>query len=829
MTYDELTQKVQDALSSSSGFLKQVETTLAVVWELCEIAKNHDDEYLAQVIAAANQAQADLNARIAEFETWTAEKQAEFTQIKTDCETALAAIETLKAEVLAKLAAQDERLNAQDAIIDGLIKAYVYQTGQDFRQYDFAIYAGKIYQATAPFTAGGNFVNDLQKYMKPLAQDNKVITYAAGVDIEEGQNVLYENAGTGSLYVALKSFTASGTFADDAANLINYSSGIDLSDFYNKQEVSDMLATKQDKLTQGDGVMVVKSATATTVSADMSQTSTALKLAQRNGQGQLLAKTPNNASGEVLVNADYLNSTITSLRAEFLLTENKTWSVGASGTYTTLKAALEAASKYQNTTKNGSTFTITIQLLADFVWAETIYLRNIDLSFVSITRANTSKNVPIKTSALSTINVEGLDNITCALILENAKISFGSVWFEVQNEASVTQINIQYFFLYNNSVLTCSNFVLDTTKYIASQYISLVINQNSSLIVKNQFKLLFDNAQRLSYDTPVYLSKITSNSILSAYNIEIDGNEIAQTPSKKSYVIQILSNSSLIASYTYSLDVKNISHCIVMSDNSLLFTNGDASFTNILVAISMENSIFHCNRFFYAIQNFTDDTYNSSSFPALQATFSRVLALQYFFQGTSCVYAVDSDLFFRDCIYGITNQPQANIKNVWYFVVEGGTLYANSMVTRPASLTADLYYTINTTSGYSGILNFGKGCKVSVNYIRMDGQTSSYKATIQWLKSGDGETAANYPKGIVCLDDVDFRYGVAENRIINSLFIKKWIVANADGTYTYADYGNTAYDVVALPNSLSFFRQKGKATSNLTATMTANGIMVNQS
>lgn len=330
VSYDELKNEVNEALAKKDDFLKQASTTLKVVWELCEIANTHNEVLLQEVIDTANTAKADITTLITNITEYVNTKKTEFETIKSECEAALIEIENVKtqceqaletlntliesvnlklAEQDAKITAQDEKITAQDEKIASLIEAKIYQNLQNFKKFDFCIHANKVYLVLESFTASGNFQNDLQ-FLKPLEKQNLVVNYAAGVEIEAGENVLYaDENGTKTLLIALESFTASD-YENDKNKLIPFASGIGAEslNLYTKQEINDLLLLKQDKLTQGDGVKVEINATNTKVSADMSQTATALKLAQRTNSAYIAAKTPTNATGDYLINADYLNT-----------------------------------------------------------------------------------------------------------------------------------------------------------------------------------------------------------------------------------------------------------------------------------------------------------------------------------------------------------------------------------------------------------------------------------------------------------------------------------------------------------------------------------------
>ena len=213
--------------------------------------------------------------------------------------------DTNKAEVLAKVEEEKNRAEGKEtalqAEIDAKTKAVYYQKNIALKVNDFVIHANKIYLVTKAFTTTDSFDTDkanLFDLADSMSSAIALVEYAAGIQIHNGQQVLHE----GKLYVCKADIDNTTDWATDSANMVDISSTINLTDYYNKAAVDSLLNQKQDTLTQGEGVAITKVDNTITVGADMTKEATAEKIAQRDAQGALYAKAPTTLTDDVVIN-----------------------------------------------------------------------------------------------------------------------------------------------------------------------------------------------------------------------------------------------------------------------------------------------------------------------------------------------------------------------------------------------------------------------------------------------------------------------------------------------------------------------------------------------
>ena len=159
------------------------------------------------------------------------------------------------------------------------------------------------------------------------------------------------------------------------------------------------------------------------------------------------------------------------------LTTNLNYTVGPSGDYTTLGAALEAASAYipvikAAETESTSDFKIVIDLMSDFSWNEHIVLRDLDLNFVHIRQQGATADVEYgwrcSEQAVTQIGEIGnmIDTTKCInvsvntmLELHNSKIRLGGAFNFAHIVDEVLNNPTQYspLILTSNSVLSASH------------------------------------------------------------------------------------------------------------------------------------------------------------------------------------------------------------------------------------------------------------------------------------------------------------------------------------------------------------------------------------
>lgn len=206
--------------------------------------------------------------------------------------------------------------------IDNKTKAITYKADIAMKTNDFIVYGQSIYLVVNPFTTSGNFGTDEHNLFKLNSSGSggtKVIDYAVGAKIEEGNMVIHE----GGIYLCKNTIESCTNWEADKINMVDFSASIDLSNYYNKSEIQAQMANKQDKLTLGSGVKVEQLDNAINISADMTTDATASKIVQRDDKGVVYAKNSSNPTGDELVNAgtmrvqlDTINQSFKDLRDE---------------------------------------------------------------------------------------------------------------------------------------------------------------------------------------------------------------------------------------------------------------------------------------------------------------------------------------------------------------------------------------------------------------------------------------------------------------------------------------------------------------------------------
>lgn len=237
------------------------------------------------------------------------------TYTKTEADSKIAAAVKVEAD---RAVATETQLNQK---IDLKTQAVTYGASIELKVNDFVIHANKIYLATKAFTTTGVFDTDkanLYDLASSMSSTLGVVEYSVGIEIKNGQQVIHEN----KLYVCKADITTTD-WTTDEANMIAASADIDLSGYYKKSEVDAIAAAKEDKLTQGTGVVVSRVGSTITVGADMTITADGEKIVQRDADGKAYAKNGSTLSNDELVNyatfkktTDAINTTVTNTKTD---------------------------------------------------------------------------------------------------------------------------------------------------------------------------------------------------------------------------------------------------------------------------------------------------------------------------------------------------------------------------------------------------------------------------------------------------------------------------------------------------------------------------------
>ena len=262
-----------------------------------------------------------------ESETNFAKKADVYTKTESDTTFATKADTYTKTEADSKIAAavkvETDRATATETQLNQKIdlktQAVTYGASIELKVNDFVIHANKIYLATKAFTTTGVFDTDkanLYDLASSMSSTLGVVEYSAGIEIKNGQQVIHEN----KLYVCKADITTTD-WTTDETNMIAASADIDLSGYYKKSEVDAIAAAKEDKLTQGTGVVVSRVGSTITVGADMTITADGEKIVQRDADGKAYAKNGSTLTDDELVNyatfkttTDAINTTVTNTK-----------------------------------------------------------------------------------------------------------------------------------------------------------------------------------------------------------------------------------------------------------------------------------------------------------------------------------------------------------------------------------------------------------------------------------------------------------------------------------------------------------------------------------
>ena len=231
MTLAELTQKVENALKDSTPFTEQVKVTLQVVAEQLNALKTLDGYYTENLEA---------------FTQLTAQNQA---LVKKATEL-LAIVEQTRDEAEAII----------NKRIDELGTNVEYKSLIKITTKNLVFYAGEAYIPKENFTAS-TWEIDKNKLIKIGGSSADTPTssnvYESGKVINKGDVITYEN----KLYIATESFTAT-SWENDSSKFIAAANDekleVDLSNYYNKDQINLLLEGKCDLLTPGTGVEVTQ-------------------------------------------------------------------------------------------------------------------------------------------------------------------------------------------------------------------------------------------------------------------------------------------------------------------------------------------------------------------------------------------------------------------------------------------------------------------------------------------------------------------------------------------------------------------------------------------
>ena len=250
-------------------------------------------------------------------------------------------IETKIDNEVTRATTKENELNKK---IDAKAKIVIYSTGVSLTPPDCVVHGETIYIVTKAFTTTGDFTADSANLRK-AAPDIKVEikTYKAGESFVVNELLLYQ----GTLYPVLTAFTATGTWDTDKVNVDETAKSVifNPNDYYTSITIDELLAKKQDKLTPGSGVAILKDEASGTisVSADMDTAATADKIVQRDSKGVAYANNNANLADTELINNKTLNSVKQELTKEINRVEDKF--IGTSEESFSIAETLQAPSK----------------------------------------------------------------------------------------------------------------------------------------------------------------------------------------------------------------------------------------------------------------------------------------------------------------------------------------------------------------------------------------------------------------------------------------------------------------------------------------------------
>lgn len=141
--------------------------------------------------------------------------------------------------------------NGITAKVEALNKIVVYAKDAEVKQNWIVLRAGKVYIAKENITLS-TWDIDEPKLILTDSDTISCVSYAPDIKIEKGQLVIYQQG----LYLCDTTVDKTTDWNTDSVNMISQQAKVDLKDYFNKTETTQLLNNKQDSLTAGAGINI---------------------------------------------------------------------------------------------------------------------------------------------------------------------------------------------------------------------------------------------------------------------------------------------------------------------------------------------------------------------------------------------------------------------------------------------------------------------------------------------------------------------------------------------------------------------------------------------
>lgn len=168
-------------------------------------------------------------------------------QDRTDADT------TLQNNIDTEAQTREQKDNEINAKVDALNKIVVYAKDLEVKQNWIVLHAGKVYIAKEDITLSTWDVDE-PKLILTDSDTISCVSYKENIKIEKGQLVIYQQA----LYLCDTTIDTTTTWDADKDKMISQQATVDLNDYYNKTEMTQLLNAKQDSLTAGAGINITQ-------------------------------------------------------------------------------------------------------------------------------------------------------------------------------------------------------------------------------------------------------------------------------------------------------------------------------------------------------------------------------------------------------------------------------------------------------------------------------------------------------------------------------------------------------------------------------------------
>ena len=208
----------------------------------------------------------------------------------------------LEGKITQEISDRETKDNDINAKIDALQKIYIYNKGIVVKANDIVIYANKLYVAQEEITLSEWDVDE-PKLVLTDSDTISCVTYIPNIKISKGQLVIYDS----QLFLCNTTVENTTAWDADKTNMTAQKAEIDLTDYYNKKTIDNLLLNKENALTVGDDIEIDKNNN-NTIKVISKIDSIGNSIAKRGIEGSLKAAMPQTLSDDTVINNKKLNT-----------------------------------------------------------------------------------------------------------------------------------------------------------------------------------------------------------------------------------------------------------------------------------------------------------------------------------------------------------------------------------------------------------------------------------------------------------------------------------------------------------------------------------------